>query len=57
MESYRSAVPSPLCVWPWSGKQYVTRDTTMETVTVSDIYCKCTDASAFSWTLRNIATY
>jgi hypothetical protein len=28
----------------------------METAVVSDIYCKWTNTSAFSWTLHNIAS-
>jgi hypothetical protein len=35
----------------------VTRDPTMETAIVNDIFYKWTNNNAFSWTLHNIATY
>jgi hypothetical protein len=51
------AVPTPLRLWSQSSKRYVTRDTTMETAAVSDIYCKWTNTNAFCWTLHDSATY
>jgi hypothetical protein len=35
----------------------MTRDATMDRAMASNIYCKWTNNSAFSWTLYYIATY